>query len=58
MGLKDWDSFSGGDLVESVRQVEGEPGECGVGDANGWRVWNAAQGLRRRGMWRKLLRGE
>lgn len=31
--------MSGGDLVESVRQEEGEPGECGVGDANGWRVW-------------------
>lgn len=47
MGLKDWaehgalrDSLSGGDSVESVRQVEGEPGECGDGDANGWSDWN------------------
>lgn len=28
-----------GGLVEPVRQVEGEPGECGVGDAHGWSDW-------------------
>lgn len=57
--------MSDGDLVESVREVEGEPGECGDGwptDGDGQRmelsVRSAARTLRRRRMGRKLLRGE